>query len=246
MKKFSKRAFLKSSLSASAVAFMLASIPKLGFASSNFFSDIVFTQITPPKLPYRKKALEPYISEETITYHFEKHHLGYFAKLQQLIKENKINESNLVNIILDNYGKNEAVFNNAAQVWNHNFYWNSMRKNGGGEIQENLLKDKIITNFGSFENFKEKFTENAMSQFGSGWVWLVVDKNQKLKISKTNNADFPQLYDELPLLCIDIWEHAYYLDYKNQRADYVRVYLENLVNWKFANFNLNEALKAFS
>lgn len=191
-----------------------------------------------PALPFEKNALEPFISSQTLDYHHDKHHNTYVVNLNNLIKDTELETKSLELIILltaEDKAKT-AIFNNAAQVWNHTFYWNSLVPNGGG-APKGAIGSMIDTDFGSYENFAKAFKEAALTQFGSGWAWLVVD-NKKLSIIKTSNADTPLARGITPLLCIDVWEHAYYLDYKNARADYTDAVIKNLLNWEFANKNL--------
>jgi Fe-Mn family superoxide dismutase len=194
--------------------------------------------ITLPPLPFEKNALEPHISSLTLEYHYGKHHNTYVLNTNNLIKETELDTLSLEEIILQtaNDSTKTSLFNNAAQVWNHTFYWNSLKPNGGGLPSGEIAK-KIDTDFGSYENFAKAFKEAALGQFGSGWGWLVL-KNGKLSISKTSNADSPIAHGVQPILCIDVWEHAYYLDYKNGRADYTDAVIKNLLNWEFANTNL--------
>lgn len=182
-------------------------------------------------LPYDNNALEPYISQKTMEFHYGKHHKAYVDNLNNLIKGTPYETMGLEEIIRSTAGKPEAagIFNNAAQAWNHAFFWQSMRKNGGGEPKEEL-KVRLIRDFGSVEKFKEEFKAAAVSQFGSGWAWLVED-NGTLRVVKTPNADTPLAHGLKPLLTIDVWEHAYYLDYQNLRAAFVDAWLEHLVNW---------------
>ncbi|WP_394698588.1 superoxide dismutase [uncultured Desulfobacter sp.] len=189
-------------------------------------------------LPFKADALEPYISEKTVLIHYGKHHAGYVKKLNGLIKGTAYADLPIEEIIQKTYGNAEekGIFNNAAQVFNHTFYWNSIKPGGGGE-PAGIIAEKIKADFGSFYAFKEAFASAALSQFGSGWAWLVQDGNT-LKIIKTSNADTPIAQGLIPLLTIDVWEHAYYLDYQNRRADYVDTYLEHLANWAFAEANL--------
>lgn len=193
-----------------------------------------------PALPFEKNALEPFISSQTLDYHYGKHHNTYVVNLNNLIKDTELETKSLESIILltAEDGAKTAIFNNAAQVWNHTFYWNSLAPNGGGE-PTGTIGSMIDTDFGSYDNFAKVFKEAALTQFGSGWAWLVVD-NKKLSIIKTSNADTPLARGITPLLCIDVWEHAYYLDYKNARADYTDAVIKNLLNWEFANKNLEE------
>ena len=185
---------------------------------------------TLPLLPYAIYALEPFISARTMEFHYQKHHQAYVDNLNKLVKDTDFENMTLEEIIKKTVNKPEhsAIFNNAAQVWNHTFFWNSMSANGG-HIDNEEINDKIIRDFGSFENFKAEFKQNAISQFGSGWVWLVEEKDGKLKIIKTSNADTPIAHDLKPLTTCDVWEHAYYLDYQNRRADFVEIFLDNLM-----------------
>ena len=183
-----------------------------------------------PEIPYEKSALEPYISAKTMEFHYGKHHKTYIDNLNNLIKGSAYEKMSLEEIIKVSFQKADtAVFNNAGQAWNHAFFWQSMRPNGGGTPKEEL-KMRLIKDFGSVERFKEEFKSAAVSQFGSGWVWLI-DDNGVLRIIKTSNADTPIAHGLKPLLTIDVWEHAYYLDYQNQRAAFVDAYLAHLINW---------------
>ncbi len=184
-----------------------------------------------PPLPYDSSALEPYISQKTMEFHYGKHHKTYVDNLNNLIKGTVYETMRLEEIIRSTAGNPETsgIFNNAAQAWNHEFFWQSMRKNGGGEPKEKL-KARLIHDFGSVEKFKEEFKAAAVSQFGSGWAWLV-EGNGTLRVVKTSNADTPLAHGLLPLLTIDVWEHAYYLDYQNRRVAFVDAWLEHLVNW---------------
>ncbi|MBO5997180.1 MAG: superoxide dismutase [Alphaproteobacteria bacterium] len=193
------------------------------------------------KLPYQENALEPYISKETISFHYGKHHTAYLNNLNALIKDTPLEKESLEDIILntEKYPSEQAIFNNAAQVWNHTFYWQSLTpaKQNAPDIPEGNFKQMVLRDFGSIDNMKAEFKKAALSQFGSGWAWLVVD-NKQLKIIKTSNAETP-VGKMKPLLCIDVWEHAYYLDYQNRRADYLDGIINNLLNWDFAIQNLN-------
>jgi Fe-Mn family superoxide dismutase len=192
-----------------------------------------------PKLPYTKDALEPHISAKTLEFHYDKHHIGYVEKLKGLIAETELAEDNLESIIqkTSKDASKLAIFNNAAQVWNHTFYWQSMEPKGGGP-PSGVIADKLKNDFGSYDKFVEKFKEAGISQFGSGWAWLVL-KEGKLDIMKTSNADTPVAHGLKPLLTADVWEHAYYLDYQNRRADYLNAYIKNLINWDFVNSQLS-------
>ena len=185
-------------------------------------------------LPYADDALEPIISAKTIGFHYGKHHKGYVDNLNKLVAGTEFANLPLEKIITKTAGKADkaAIFNNAAQTWNHTFYWRSMRPKGGGEPPA-ALKQKIVASFGSVDACKKELSTAAMAQFGSGWVWLVLD-GDKLKVVKTANAEVPLTKGMKPLLTVDVWEHAYYLDYQNRRADYVNAVLDKLINWEFA------------
>ncbi|MFV1989471.1 MAG: superoxide dismutase [Acidimicrobiales bacterium] len=186
-----------------------------------------------PALPYAMDALAPHISQETLEYHYGKHHNAYVTNLNKMIEGTDHASSGLESIIKDSEG---PMFNNAAQVWNHSFYWNCMSPSGGGTATGRAA-GMIGSSFGSFENFAQEFTQAAMTQFGSGWAWLV-DNGGKLEIMKTANADLPLAHDIKALLTIDVWEHAYYIDYRNARPKYIETFLAHLVNWDFVNSNL--------
>ncbi len=186
-----------------------------------------------PELPYKKDALAPHISAETLEYHHGKHHAAYVNNLNKLLDGKPEANSSLEQVILNSEG---GVFNNAAQVWNHTFYWNCMKPNGGG-LPTGDLADAIKRDFGSFERFREEFANAATTQFGSGWAWLVLEKG-KLAVSKTGNADLPMKHGQKALLTIDVWEHAYYIDFRNARPKYIDTFLNSLVNWDFVTQNL--------
>ena len=190
-------------------------------------------QVLPP-LPYAENALEPVITANTMSFHYGKHHKGYVDNLNKLIAGTEYAGQSLEKIITGTAGKPEktAIFNNAAQTWNHTFYWKSMNPNGGGEPPA-ALKKRIEAAFGSVEACKKELANAAVSQFGSGWAWLVLD-GSVLKVVKTANADDPLTTTMKPLLTIDVWEHAYYLDCQNRRPDYVNAVLDKLINWEFA------------
>ncbi|WP_338873220.1 superoxide dismutase [Myxococcus stipitatus] len=187
-----------------------------------------------PELPYKKDALAPHMSEETFSYHYEKHHAAYVNNLNKLLDGKPEASKSLEEIIMSSDG---GVFNNAAQVWNHTFFWNCMKPKGGGEPTGDLLA-AINRDFGSFAKFKEEFSNAAATQFGSGWAWLVADKDGKLAVTKTSNADLPMKHGQKALLTIDVWEHAYYIDYRNLRPKFIETFLNNLVNWDFVAQNL--------
>ncbi|MCL7489482.1 MAG: superoxide dismutase [Desulfobulbaceae bacterium] len=194
-------------------------------------------QVLPP-LPYAENALEPVITARTIGFHYGKHHQAYVDNLKKLVAGTEYTASSLEEIIAATAGQPEksAIFNNAAQIWNHTFYWKSMKAKGGGEPPV-ILKKKIEESFGSVDACKKELTGTAVSQFGSGWAWLVLD-GDKLKVVKTANGDVPLTTGMKPLLTVDVWEHAYYLDYQNRRGDYVSDVLDKLINWEFAADNL--------
>ncbi len=187
-----------------------------------------------PALPYAKDALAPHISEETLEYHYGKHHNTYVTKLNGLIEGTEYEGKSLEEIIKSSSG---GVFNNAAQIWNHTFYWNSLSPNGGGE-PTGAIADAINSSFGSFDEFKAKFNDMAVNNFGSSWTWLVKKADGSLDIVNTSNAGTPITEEGLtPLITVDLWEHAYYIDYRNARPAYLEAFW-NLVNWEFANQNL--------
>ncbi len=191
-----------------------------------------------PPLPYAENALEPVISAKTIGVHYGKHHKTYVDNLNKLIAGTEYAGFSLEDIIAGTAGRpeNAAIFNNAAQIWNHTFYWNSMKPQGGGEPPA-ALKNIIEASFGSVAACKKELSNVAVSQFGSGWAWLVLD-GDKVKVIKTSNADTPLTMNLKPLLTVDVWEHAYYLDCQNRRADYVNAVLDKLINWDFALRNV--------
>lgn len=185
-----------------------------------------------PKLPYALDALAPYISKETLEYHYGKHHLAYVNKLNGLIVDTPFADLPLETIITKSSG---GIFNNAAQIWNHTFYWHCLNPNGGGEPKGDLA-DAIKEAFGSFAAFKEKFTTTSINQFGSGWGWLAKNSDGSLEIYSTSNAGTPMVDDKTALLTCDVWEHAYYIDTRNDRPKYVDNFWQ-LVNWEFVEQN---------
>lgn len=194
---------------------------------------------TLPDLPFAKDALEPHISAQTFDFHHGKHHKTYVDKANELVQGTNLEGMSLEAAVKEAHAKGGALFNNVAQHYNHSFFWNCMKPNGGGE-PTGALADKIKSDFGSFEKFQEEFVAGGVGQFGSGWVWLVAN-NGKLEIVKTANAETPLTDGKTPLLVCDVWEHAYYLDYQNRRPDFLKVFVEKLVNWDFANENLSKA-----
>ncbi len=197
--------------------------------------------ITLPDLPYGHNALAPHISEQTLQFHHDKHHAAYVTNLNNLIKDTPLADKDLEEIIKAVAGDSAkaGIFNNAAQVWNHTFYWNSMSPNGGG-APTGAVAAKIDADFGSYDKFAEEFKTAGATQFGSGWAWLILDGG-KLKVTKTPNADLPLAHGQTALLTMDVWEHAYYLDFQNRRPDYMATFLESLVNWDFVEENLSKA-----
>ena len=194
-----------------------------------------------PKLPYAEDALAPVISAKTISFHYGKHHATYIKTLNELITGTAYEALSLDEIVVRAASDKEAaakkIFNNAAQAWNHDFYWHSMTPKG--DAPAGKIKDALETSFGGLDAFKKVFSQAALGQFGSGWAWLVKGKDGALKIEATSNADTPIAHGGTPLLVADVWEHAYYLDYQNRRPDHVAAWLDKLVNWSFAEKNLN-------
>jgi superoxide dismutase, Fe-Mn family len=219
-----RRRFLALSAGA-AVSFAMAGLPGTATASS--------PHLLPP-LPYADNALSPVISANTISFHYGKHHQGYLNNLNRLTAGTPYADLPLDEIVMRTAGKTgqSAIFNNAAQVWNHTFYWHSMTPGGGGEPPA-LLKEKMVDTFGSVDECKKALLTSATSRFGSGWAWLVLD-NGILKTVHTGNAETPLTMDMTPLVTIDVWEHAYYLDYQNRRKAYAAAVLDKLINWEFA------------
>jgi Fe-Mn family superoxide dismutase len=186
-----------------------------------------------PALPYAQNALEPHISAETLEYHYGKHHKSYVDKLNGLVEGTDMQSASLEDVIRKSEG---GMFNNAAQVWNHSFYWNCLAPNAGGEPR-GALADAITAAFGSFAEFKEQFTTSALNNFGSGWTWLVQNGDGSVAIHNTSNAGCPLTEDVTPLMTVDVWEHAYYIDYRNARPKYLDAFW-NLVNWDFVAGNM--------
>ncbi len=222
-----RREFLRTSIGLGALAFMHLA----GFGCKKETPEPI---VKLPALPFDKNALEPYISEQTIRVHYGKHHRAYVNKTNTALSAPCCQYTSLVEIIRDTRGKPEqtALFNNAAQALNHTLYWKSMKPHGGGKpVGE--MSDRLREAFGSYDGFYDAFFNAAKSQFGSGWVWLVLD-GTTLKVIGTSNADTPVADGLPPLITLDVWEHAYYLDYQNRRADYIKAFLDHLVNWDFA------------
>ncbi len=194
-----------------------------------------------PDLPYSKSALSPHISEDTLNFHHDKHHAAYVDKTNAAIKGTELDDVSIEEIVKAAAKKgDQGLFNNAAQTWNHTFYWKSMSPKGGGKPTGDIAK-AIDEAFGGYDGFKDAFADAGATQFGSGWAWLVA-KGGKLEVRKTLNAETPLTEAGVtPLLTMDVWEHAYYLDYQNKRPDYIATFLDKLVNWDFANENLSKA-----
>ncbi|MBD2580665.1 superoxide dismutase [Oscillatoria sp. FACHB-1406] len=194
-----------------------------------------------PALPYDYTALEPYISKNTLEFHHDKHHAAYVTNYNKAVEGTDMADKSIEEVIKAVAGDSSkaGLFNNAAQAWNHSFYWNCM-KSGGGGAPSGELADKINADFGSFDKFVEEFKNAGATQFGSGWAWLVLD-NGTLKVTKTGNAENPMTSGQTPLLTMDVWEHAYYLDYQNRRPGYIDDFVANLINWDFVAENLAAA-----
>jgi Fe-Mn family superoxide dismutase len=194
-----------------------------------------------PPLPYGVKDLEPILSAETLEIHHGKHHARYVETLNRLLSEQNFSAHSLEDIVRIAHGSGaKGVFNNAAQVWNHTFYWSSLKPGGGGAPTGDLAA-AITRDFGSFDKFKEEFTAAATTQFGSGWAWLVLGADKKLAVTKTANADLPMKHGQTALLTLDVWEHAYYIDFRNARPKYIETFFTSLANWDFAAANLKKA-----
>ena len=186
-----------------------------------------------PKLDYSNDGLSPIMSEETLDLHYGKHHQTYITKLNEFIKDTEMIDMSLEQIILKSYADKNMIglFNNASQHWNHNLFWKCMKPNGGGNIPPKLEK-RLVSDFGSIENFKTEFKNAGVTQFGSGWCWLSINDG-KLKISKTANAVNPLVENMKPILGCDVWEHSYYIDYRNRRPEYLDKFVNNLINWEY-------------
>ncbi|MBO0351943.1 superoxide dismutase [Phormidium pseudopriestleyi FRX01] len=194
-----------------------------------------------PPLPFDYTALEPHVSKSTLEFHHDKHHAAYVKKYNDMVKGTDMESKSIEEVIKATYNDSSkaGIFNNAAQAWNHTFYWNCIKPSGGGK-PSGALADKIAADFGSFDKFKEEFANAAATQFGSGWAWLVLDKGT-LKVAKTSNAENPIAMGLTPLLTIDVWEHAYYLDYQNKRPDYIETFISSLINWDFVAEQMKKA-----
>ena len=182
-----------------------------------------------PELPYAYDALQPYMSKETLEFHHDKHHQAYVTNGNNLLKGTEFEDKSLEEVVKGSYGKNAGLFNNAGQHFNHIHFWKWMKPNGGGK-PSGAVEKAITEAFGSFDKFKDDFVAAGMTQFGSGWAWLAV-KDGKLEVSKTPNGENPLVHGASPILGVDVWEHSYYIDYRNRRPDYLKAFVENLVNW---------------
>ena len=186
---------------------------------------------TLPELPYAYEALQPYMSKETLEYHHDKHHAAYVTNANNLIKGSGLEGKSLEEVVKDSFGKNAPLFNNAAQHYNHLHFWKWLKPNGGGAIPGTVEK-AIIDGLGSVEKAKADFIQAGVSQFGSGWAWLSV-KDGKVIVSKTANGENPLVHGAIPILGVDVWEHSYYIDYRNRRPDYLKAFVDNLINWDY-------------
>ena len=184
-----------------------------------------------PELPYAYDSLAPYMSKETLEFHHDKHHNTYVVNANKIIEDNNINYDNLESLVKNSHSSNQGLFNNAAQHWNHIEFWQWMKPNGGGKIPSEL-ESKIFEDFGSFDKFRTDFIAAGATQFGSGWCWLVKGADGKLSVTKTPNGENPIIHDQKALLGCDVWEHSYYIDYRNARPKYLEAFIDNLVNWE--------------
>jgi len=183
-------------------------------------------------LPFAYDALQPHLSRESFEYHHDKHHAAYVTNANNLVKGTEFEGKPMEAVIVGSFNKNAPVFNNVAQIFNHDLYWRSLKPNGGGAVPAKIEK-AIVESFGSVDKFREEFQAQGIGQFGSGWVWLEA-KNGKLAVRKTPNAENPLVHGARPIIVADVWEHSYYIDYRNRRADYLKAFLDHLVNWEFA------------
>ena len=194
-----------------------------------------------PELPYAHDALGPFMSKETLEFHHDKHHQAYVTNGNNLLKGTEFEDKPLEEVVKGSYGKNAGLFNNAGQHYNHIHFWKWMKPNGGGK-PSGAVEKAITDSFGSFDKFKEDFIQAGTTQFGSGWAWLGV-KNGKLEVTKTPNGENPLVHGGTPILGVDVWEHSYYIDYRNRRPDYLKAFVENLVNWDFVGELYSTAAK---
>jgi len=193
-----------------------------------------------PPLPYAYDALQPYMSKETLEFHHDKHHQAYVTTGNNLMKGTEFEGKSVEEVVKGSYGKNQPLFNNAGQHYNHIHFWKWMKPNGGGTKMPGAVEKAIVDGVGSLGKFKEDFVQAGVSQFGSGWAWLAL-KNGKVEVMKTPNGENPLVHGAKPILGVDVWEHSYYLDYRNRRPDYLKAFLDHLVNWEHVEKMLNEA-----
>jgi Fe-Mn family superoxide dismutase len=193
-----------------------------------------------PPLPYAYDALQPYMSKETLEFHHDKHHQAYVTTGNNLMKGTEFEGKSVEEVVKGSYGKNQPLFNNSGQHYNHIHFWNWMKPNGGGSKLPGAVEKAIIDGVGSLDKFREDFVQAGVSQFGSGWAWLAV-RNGKVEIMKTPNGENPLVHGAKPILGVDVWEHSYYIDYRNRRPDYLKAFLEHLVNWEHVEKMLGEA-----
>lgn len=194
-----------------------------------------------PDLPYPHDALQPYLSKETLEYHHDKHHAAYVTNANKILAENGLDGKSLEAVVLETHGKNVPLFNNAAQHYNHSEYWKSMKPNGGGKVP-GALEKALVDSFGSVDKAKADLVEAGTTQFGSGWAWLAV-KDGKIVVLKTGNAENPLVQSAKPILTVDVWEHTYYIDYRNRRPDYLKAFVDNLINWDYVAEQYAAAIK---
>jgi Fe-Mn family superoxide dismutase len=199
---------------------------------------------TLPPLPFDYDALSPHMSKETLEYHHDKHHRAYVTTANDLMKDSPLKDRSVEDVILQTHGKNAALFNNAAQHYNHTLFWHVMKPNGGGKVP-GMLEKGLKEAFGSLENAKQELVKAGTTQFGSGWAWFAV-KDGKILVLATANAENPLVQGATPILCVDVWEHSYYVDYRNRRPDYLKAFVENLINWETVAQAYDRALIGFS
>jgi Fe-Mn family superoxide dismutase len=196
---------------------------------------------TLPDLPYAHDALQPYMSRETLEFHHDKHHAAYVTTANNLMKGTEFEGKSVEEVVRDSYGKNQTLFNNAGQHYNHTHFWQWMKPNGGGSLPGRIEK-KITEDLGSFDKMKEDFIQAGVTQFGSGWAWLAL-KDGRITVMKTPNGENPLVHGAQPILGCDVWEHSYYIDYRNRRPDYLKAFVENLVNWEHVERMFDEAMQ---
>lgn len=187
-----------------------------------------------PELPYAKDALDPYMSAETFEYHHDKHHLAYVTKANELIADKSLGNEQIEAAMVAAYNeKNQPLFNNLGQHYNHMHFWNWMKKDGGGKKIPGAVEAKIQSDLGGYDKFKADFVNAGVTQFGSGWAWVVMDANGKLEVTKTANGENPVIQGKMPILGVDVWEHSYYIDYRNARQKYLEAFVDNMINWEY-------------